>query len=56
MAELAQDQEQKQVPAEIDPYGNYVNFARLRPRDRRELKRALGQGMVAKYVDKNGVL
>ena len=56
MAELAQDQEQeqKQVPAEIDPYGNYVNFARLRPRDRRQLRKALGQGMEVKYIDNTG--
>ena len=49
-----QPQAQKQIPAEFDPYGNYVNFARLRPRDRRELNRALKQGMTAKYVTREG--
>lgn len=38
----------------FDPYGNYINFARLRPRDRRELNRALKQGMTAKYINENG--
>lgn len=47
-------QKQKQVPAKIDPYGNYVNFARLRPRDRRQLQRALDQGMTAKYINEKG--
>ena len=58
MPEEAQGTEQDTVTtgteSGFNPYGNYVNFARLRPRDRRELKRALGQGMAAKYVDKNG--
>ena len=32
---------QSTAPTNFDPYGNYVNFARLRPRDRRQLDRAL---------------
>ena len=45
---------QNTTPAAIDPYGNYVNFAKLRPRDRRQLRKALGQGMEVKYIDNTG--
>ena len=58
MAGEAQDAElstQQGTPStNFDPYGNYVNFARLRPRDRGELKRAIKQGMTAKYINENG--
>lgn len=52
--QVSESTTQNTTPAAIDPYGNYVNFARLRPRDRRELDRALEQGMQAKYIDKYG--
>ena len=45
---------QSTAPTNFDPYGNYVNFARLRPRDRRQLDRALKQGMTAKYINEKG--
>ena len=45
---------QSTAPTNFDPYGNYVNFARLRPRDRRQLRKALGQGMEVKYIDNTG--
>ena len=58
MAEEGQGTEQSIVTtgaeSGFNPYGNYVNFARLRPRDRRELNRALKQGMTAKYINENG--